>query len=101
MRRQECVVRLVKISGSVADDTVAVVVLAVVVWTVLRWRLLCKCYLVTEVLIMWEVSMGGSHICINNTLRSENMQLIQNSSQLPQTLCCQNYFLHMLRYVYG
>jgi hypothetical protein len=33
-RRQECVVRLVGISGIVADDTVAVVVLAVEVWTV-------------------------------------------------------------------
>jgi hypothetical protein len=34
MRRQECVVRVVGISGSVADDTVAVVVLAAEVWTV-------------------------------------------------------------------
>jgi hypothetical protein len=34
MRRQECVVRVVGISGSVADDTVAVVVSAAEVWTV-------------------------------------------------------------------
>jgi RNase P/RNase MRP subunit p29 len=34
MRRQECVVRVVGISGSVADDTVAAVVLAAEVWTV-------------------------------------------------------------------
>jgi hypothetical protein len=34
MRRQECVVRVVGNSGSVADDTVAVVVLAAGVWKV-------------------------------------------------------------------
>jgi hypothetical protein len=34
MRRQECVVQVVGISSSVADDTVAVVVLAVEVWKV-------------------------------------------------------------------
>jgi hypothetical protein len=34
MRRQECVVRVVGISGSVADAPVAGVVLAVEVWTV-------------------------------------------------------------------
>jgi hypothetical protein len=34
MRRQECVVRVVGISGSLVDDTVAVVVLPVGVWTV-------------------------------------------------------------------
>jgi hypothetical protein len=34
MRRQECVVRVVGISGSVADDNVAVVILAVEVWNV-------------------------------------------------------------------
>jgi hypothetical protein len=34
MRRQECVVRVVGISRSVADDTVTIVVLAAEVWTV-------------------------------------------------------------------
>jgi hypothetical protein len=86
MRRHECVVRVVGISGSVADDTVAVVLLGDIV------ERSTQRYLVTEVLNMWEVCMRGSHKRNRRTLHVVHSGLSHGISKQWVLFLSRNYF---------